>query len=74
MNLPCPECKSNKDVVEIVYGLPDAKVEELSQNGKVMLGGCTIAPQSPQYHCKKCKNNFGTVDWTDDYWEFLVNS
>ena len=50
---PCPRCGS-PDAVEIVYGYPTAETFEASERGEVVLGGCVIGPEAPDYVCRTC--------------------
>nr|WP_289039390.1 hypothetical protein [uncultured Allobacillus sp.] len=54
----CPACDST-DVIPIVYGEPDSYLAMESDEGKVLLGGCVVMPNSPEYHCQNCEN-----EWT----------
>lgn len=42
MKIICPKCKS-KNIISIVYGYPSSELFELSEQGKVKLGGCERA-------------------------------
>jgi hypothetical protein len=50
---PCPRCGST-DAVEIIYGDPDVELGEAARRGEVVLGGCVIGPESPDYECRTC--------------------
>lgn len=50
---PCPSCGS-REAVEIVYGLPDLELGRSAERGEVVLGGCVIGPESPEYECRSC--------------------
>ena len=51
MTLPkCPNCGSNKDVREILYGLPEGPVDE----SKYEIGGCCISESDPSLRCISC--------------------
>ncbi len=56
----CRDCGS-ESVAKILYGLPvqDAKLEEQLQAGQVYLGGCTVSPFSPRWHCTECGYEWG---------------
>ena len=54
----CPICNLNKDVIPIIYGLPDNELFKEGENGKVKLGGCIITDNDPQWYCKKCEKDF----------------
>ena len=54
LNLPpCPRCGST-DAVEIVYGYPTGETFEAAERGEVVLGGCVIGPEAPDYECGSC--------------------
>ena len=54
----CPKCKSTKDVISILYGLPTKTGRQKADNGEVWLGGCVVDDCSPQHYCKKDKLEF----------------
>ena len=54
----CPACQSG-DVVPIAYGLPMGEGLARAQRGEVMLGGCVVWDESPQWHCRACGAAFG---------------
>ena len=35
------------------------ELEEKLNNNEIILGGCCVMPNSPQYHCNKCGKDFG---------------
>ncbi|HEX2194193.1 MAG TPA: hypothetical protein VHK63_04435 [Candidatus Limnocylindria bacterium] len=43
-------------MVEIVYGLPGHELWEAEQRGDVMLGGCIVGPESPEFACRDCES------------------
>ena len=49
----CPECGSG-DVVPIEYGLPGPEMMQAAGRGEVHLGGCVVAPDSPDLRCGAC--------------------
>ena len=51
---PCPNCGST-DAVEISYGLPTHEAGEAGQRGEIVLGGCLVGPESPDFECRSCK-------------------
>jgi hypothetical protein len=56
----CPSC-GGRDVAEILYGLP-AVDEDLNRSlraGHVVLGGCGVSEQMPQWRCGKCAHEWG---------------
>ena len=55
---PCPICGSNG--IPIIYIYADAKLMKMEREGKVMCGGCCIEKDNPGWHCKPCKQSWGT--------------
>ena len=53
--------KCGEKLIEIVYGMPGPELFEASERGEVILGGCCIGDEDPEYRCKKCK-----FDYSDD--------
>lgn len=54
----CPICKSNKDVVPIIYGKPATALIKKAERGECWLGGCVVDKDSPWHYCKKDKKSF----------------
>lgn len=54
----CPTCGAAA-VVRILYGLPSHEAFEAAERGEVMLGGCMVSPDSPQWVCTACHTYFG---------------
>ena len=50
---PCPACGST-DAARIVYGYPSFELSKAEERGEVVLGGCLIGPESPDYECRSC--------------------
>ena len=48
-------------VVEIVYGDPTAETYQLSEEGKLVLGGCVILDNSPDWECVQCKTRYRKI-------------
>ncbi len=58
--IKCPFCGS-ESIAEILYGMPAFSEEldrELEQK-KIILGGCIISEDSPEFHCNKCHREWG---------------
>ncbi|MGH7769929.1 MAG: hypothetical protein ACREQP_20970, partial [Candidatus Binatia bacterium] len=53
----CPQCGSEK-VVRILYGLPTEAARDLSNKGKVALGGCLVDDRNPRWHCSDCDHDW----------------
>lgn len=62
MKIICPKCKS-KNIIPIVYGYPSSELFELSEQGKVKLGGCeqVFGYMQSNRFCKDCH-----YDWHVD--------
>ncbi|MCK9591522.1 MAG: hypothetical protein M0Q91_05890 [Methanoregula sp.] len=54
----CPKCKSKNDVIPIQYGYPSVRMFEERESGKIELGGCIVAPENPNWYCKKCDHRW----------------
>ena len=57
----CPKCLKKDQVVKIIYGYPGPELGEAERRGKIMLGGCVIEEDHPEYYCKKCHRGFGRL-------------
>ena len=51
----CPNCNSPR-LAKILYGLPrfDDKLDKDIKEGRVVLGGCCISDNDPDYKCMDC--------------------
>ena len=54
----CPKCSSKDSVVPIAYGLPGDEMRKEAGEEKIVLGGCIIREDSPNWYCKECENRF----------------
>ena len=54
----CPKCGSSKGVIRIVYGLPGSDLLKKELEGKILLGGCCIVDDNPDWHCKECTHEW----------------
>ena len=50
----CDKCRSNAEVVPIVYGKPGPGLLERANRGEIALGGCAM--RGDRWHCKRCQN------------------
>ncbi len=41
-------------MVPIVYGYPSAALVEASSRGHIVLGGCVVEPDQPEWVCGRC--------------------
>ncbi len=57
-NPVCPNCNSFR-VVPIVYEMPTRENIKLVKEGKIVIGDCVISPDSPEWHCFDCGNEWG---------------
>ena len=53
----CLVCDSDK-ILNIVYGYPADSLDKDAQEGKVILGGCCVTDDDPQWQCEKCGTDF----------------
>ena len=54
----CPEC-SSKDVIPIMYGMPDPEMQKKYDEGKIKLGGCSIdLDNMPDRYCNECEHKW----------------
>lgn len=54
----CPAC-GDGTLRPIVYGLVrDAKLREKADRGEVVLGGCQVGQNSPDWECPSCGKRF----------------
>ncbi len=51
----CPNCNSPR-IAKILYGMPnyDEKLEKDLREGKIVLGGCCVTENDPDYKCTDC--------------------
>lgn len=59
----CPNCGGR--YVRIIYGLPAPSAMEKAREGKLVLGGCCMLPDSPIGKCSKC-NTYLNRDFTTE--------
>jgi len=57
----CPNCKSSRPVIPIAYGMPPPDIMEKATKGKVVIGGCCLFGNDPNWYCKKCEK-----EWKSD--------
>jgi hypothetical protein len=55
----CPDCGAG-DVVPIVVGLPDPELMGAADAGEVVLAGCVVMPNQPDWFCRMCRH-----EWQD---------
>jgi hypothetical protein len=55
----CPKCASQR-VAEIYYGFPAfEEIEADLRAERIVLGGCVIGENDPQWRCLNCNHEFG---------------
>jgi hypothetical protein len=52
----CPKCEG--DLVSIVYGYPSQEMVESADRGEILLGGCFVSDNDPQFRCKNCGRQY----------------
>jgi len=57
----CPICGALA-VVPIVYGLPPKSLAERARRGEILLGGCVVRGNDPQWGCRACGAKFHSPD------------
>ena len=55
MKIKCPKCKSSDYVTQIAYGYPSPEMWEKEAMGEIVLGGCGVSTEAPDYQCTKCQ-------------------
>jgi len=53
----CPKCQS-ENVAAIEFGLPSPEMIEARERGEIVLGGCCVAEDDPEWHCKDCEHEW----------------
>ena len=55
----CKYCKTNRYVIPIIYGfeITDDIIEKEKEE-EIKIGGTARSVDSPNWYCKKCKNQF----------------
>ncbi len=51
----CPECGSD-NVTRIIFGYPSEEMAKQSERGEIVLGGCVISDDDPQWHYNDCEH------------------
>lgn len=52
----CPHCGGK--VVRIIYGEPTPETFEKADRGELVIGGCCINEESPDWECTNCHHQF----------------
>ncbi len=58
MSIECNKCGSN-NIALICYGLPEFSddLQKKIDKGEIVLGGCCISDNDPQWRCNICGND-----------------
>ncbi|SMP64288.1 hypothetical protein [Anoxynatronum buryatiense] len=57
----CPRC-GKRDSIPIVYGYPTVELAEEAEKGKVVLGGCCVMEDDPEFHCQNCNYQWNRLE------------
>lgn len=60
----CRHC--GHKVLRIQYGYPSHEMMEASERGEILLGGCIVSEDSPDYACPICGQSYCRVQFYDD--------
>jgi len=53
----CPSCNSD-NVAAIAFGYPGPEMIEEADRGDIVLGGCCVEEDDPEWHCKDCAHEW----------------
>lgn len=53
----CPSCNS-ENVATIAFGYPGPEMITAAERGEIVLGGCCITEDDPEWHCKDCEHEW----------------
>jgi len=67
----CPQYGS-KNTLRIIYGYPSYELFEEAEQGKVMLGGCCITDDSPEFACKDCNKEWNRKEVVEISYENIT--
>lgn len=48
----CPKCGAN--LTKITYGYPTNDMFDAHARGELIIGGCVVQPDSPEFACTEC--------------------
>ncbi len=57
IRVECPSCGS-PEVAQIVFGYPTEETLDAGARGSVVLGGCIVSDNDPEWHCKACDHEW----------------
>jgi hypothetical protein len=61
----CKQCGSH-EILPVVYGLPTAETLARAALGEVLLGGCVVLGDEPDWRCAKCGAPFDIAEFAPD--------
>jgi hypothetical protein len=53
----CPKCNS-VDIAKIAFGYPSEEMIQARERGDIVLGGCCVTDDDPEWCCKACQHNW----------------
>ena len=55
--IACPACGATGEPIPVVYGMPgpDGDLLAASERGEVVLGGCSLTGDDPEWACATCR-------------------
>jgi hypothetical protein len=58
----CPHCKTTS-IAEILWGFPPTSdfLQDQIKQKKIVLGGCIITDNDPQWECNLCHHRWGVA-------------
>ena len=58
----CPHCKTTS-IAEILWGFPPTSdfLQDQIKQKKIVLGGCIITDNDPQWECNSCHHRWGVA-------------
>jgi len=54
VTITCAACGASGEPVRVVYGDPIPETVERARRGEIVLGGCTVTGDDPQWACSSC--------------------
>ncbi|HEV8061392.1 MAG TPA: hypothetical protein VGP68_16050 [Gemmataceae bacterium] len=62
----CPAC-GKSSVASIEYGEPHLtpELQQKLKQRRVVLGGCCISEDDPEWECVECRHRWGQIKWPD---------
>lgn len=70
----CPDCGSNRQAL-IFYGLPEFTddLRARLEAGSIVLGGCCISGEDPEWHCLDCRRQWGVSRQSRELYELAAS-